>query len=485
MSTLKRRLLLRQPSAAQVAPSATSKMQPGRRAPLTAAFCPHTPALTCRPPAPAAAHALRPLGRGQFAKRPRPRLAPAFCPAPARPDAPQPSGAAPARTPPAATLLASLTNLASTGAGVFLLGFIIFVHESGHYLAARLQGIRVKNFSIGFGPPVFSYAPPGSETQFTLRLLPLGGYVAFPEHTAPADDPDEDPVPDPHPDLLQNRPLLDRALVISAGVLANLILAWTCIFASVSTIGLPTYGFSPGVSIANVVDPTGPAASAGMLPGDVILSVDGQPVAESLDNASTVAEQIRTSRGRPIAFRLQRGERQFDLRVRPKCCTPEGNSAMGVQLVPNATVTRVRPPTLPKAVETANKEFSRLSRQTWNGLTSIFSNFSRSSKNLSGPIGVVSMGADLARNDTAALLTFCAVISINLALINSLPLPALDGGQMTFLLIEALRGAPVSLRLQDAINRTALLLFLAFSGVLFFGDLEKLNILSAIQKLFG
>lgn len=385
---------------------------------------------------------------------------------------------------PTASLLASVTQVASTGAGIFLLGFIIFVHESGHFLAARLQGIRVKNFSIGFGPQIFNFSPAKSETEFTVRLLPLGGYVAFPEHATIDEETGETVVSD-DPDLLQNRPLFDRALVISAGVIANVILAWGCIFASVSTVGLPTYNFSPGVNIANIVDTQGTGAKAGVKAGDVILRVDGNEVPKSLDSARVVAEKIRTSGGREMDFRILRGGKEFDMQIRAKCCTPEGNAAMGVQLIPNADVTRVRPPTVLKSVETTNKEFSRLSRQTWNGLTSIVSNFQKSSQNLSGPIGVVSMGADLARNDTAALLTFCAVISINLALINSLPLPALDGGQMTFLLIEALRGAPVSLRVQDAINRTALLLFLAFSGVLVFGDLEKLNILSAIQKLFG
>lgn len=278
---------------------------------------------------------------------------------------------------------------------------------------------------------------------------------------------------------------MDRALVISAGVVANIILAWACIFTSVSSVGLPTYSFNPGVTIANIVDENGAAAQAGVLQGDVLLTVDGEDVPKSLESASVIAEKIRSSRGRPIDFRVLRGDKQFDLRIRPKCCAPDGSAAMGVQLIPNASITRVRPTTVLKSIRTANRELVRLSRQTWNGLVSIVSNFQKTSQQLSGPIGVVSMGADLARNDTAALLTFCAVISINLALINSLPLPALDGGQMTFLIIEALRGAPVSQRVQEAVNRTALLLFLAFSGVLFFGDLEKLNIAGAFNKLFG
>ena len=382
------------------------------------------------------------------------------------------------------SLASPLSSLASVSAGVLILGFIIFVHETGHFLAARLQNIKVENFSIGFGPTLFKYKPEGSETEFTLRALPLGGYVAFPEHVSVEEDTGKETI-NTDPDLLQNRPLRDRAIVISAGVIANIILAWTSIFTSVSTVGVPQYNFNPGVVISNIADESGAGARAGVLAGDVILKVNGEAVGGSMDSASTIATRIRSSRGRPINFSIQRGDRLLDVRVQPKCCTPEGDSSIGVQLVPNAVVTRVQPPSLPAALSLSTQEFSRLSQQTLSGLVSIFSNFQQSARQLTGPIGVVSIGADLAKNDTAALLTFCAVISINLALINSLPLPALDGGQMMFLVIEALRGAPLSLRFQDAVNRTALLLFLAFSGVLVFGDLEKLKIVSAIQKLFG
>lgn len=382
-----------------------------------------------------------------------------------------------------AMVLPTLTSLASTGAGIFLLGFIIFIHESGHFLAARWQNIRVKNFSIGFGPKLVSFTPKESETEFTMRMLPLGGYVAFPEHTNITEEGEIEI--DEDPDLLQNRPVMDRALVISAGVIANVILAWASIFASVSFVGLPSYVAQEGVNIAAVVDKAGPAALAGFQEGDIIRSVNGREVPKSLQSAAGVAEQIRTSNGNWMEFSVERNSERLSVRVRPRCCAADGSSAMGVQLVPNAIIQRIKPQRPVQAIQTTNSEFWRLSRQTWMGLTSLVGNVRSGSQQLSGPVGVVSMGAELARNDTGALLMFCAVISINLALINSLPLPALDGGQMTFLMIEALRGSPLPMRLQDTINRTALLLFLAFSGVLFFGDLEKLNIAGAIQQLFG
>lgn len=416
------------------------------------------------------------MPRAQFAHRARP--CPAQCALPPR------CSVEMSLAPAVAAVVGPLSQAASASAGVLLLGFIIFVHETGHFLAARLQGIRVKNFSIGFGPTLFNFTPKDSETEFTVRALPLGGFVAFPEHSEVDEETGTETI-NPDPNLLQNRPVLDRAIVISAGVVANIILAWASIFTSVAAVGVPTYTFSPGVTISNIVDVQGAGAKAGIQAGDTILKVDGQTVPQSLSNASALATKIRASKGSPIDFHIARGGSEFDLTVSPKCCTPDGSSAMGIQLVPNASITRVRPSSPTQIVSTTNAEFTRLSKQTWNGLTTLFSNFKQSSKNLTGPIGVVSMGADLARNDTAALLTFVAVISINLALINALPLPALDGGQMTFLIIEALRGAPVSMKVQEAVNQTALLVFLAFSGVLFFGDLEKLQVYSFIQKLFS
>jgi membrane-associated protease RseP (regulator of RpoE activity) len=381
-----------------------------------------------------------------------------------------------------AGLLASAGQAASTGTGIAILGAIIFFHECGHYFAARWQGIRVKNFSVGFGPTLFSFVPKGSETEFTLRALPLGGYVAFAD-AMEVDEETGEKTLDEDPDLLQNRPVLDRAIVISAGVVANIVLAWASIFVSVSAVGLPRYDMSPGVMVTSIVDSAGAGAAAGMRAGDVILSVDDVLVLGSVNSANQVASKIRSSNGQPLDLRFLRDGVEFSKAISPKCCSPTGDAAMGIQLAPNAAVTRSRPSHVMDGITQTNGEFMRLARQTVSGFFSIVTNFREASTNMAGPVGVVAMGATLAASEKTALLTFCAVISLNLALINSLPLPALDGGQLTFLLIEALRGSPVSLQVQDAVNRFALVIFLSFSGVLLLSDLGKLPILGAITRM--
>jgi membrane-associated protease RseP (regulator of RpoE activity) len=239
--------------------------------------------------------------------------------------------------------------------------------------------------------------------------LPLGGFVAFPNHTE-KDDNGKETVND-DPDLLQNRPLLDRAIVISAGVIANCILAYAAIFTSVNVVGTPKYDLSPGVIVQSLVDASGSGARAGVRPGDVILSVNGKPVGSSLDAAGELAKTIRTSGGASLNFGFLRDGSQFDKQIRPRLLAPAGDSAMGVQLIPNAVVSRVHPTNAPDAVFKANAEFARLGRMQIAGLSSIVSNFKETSSSLSGPIGVVAMGANLAANEQTALFTFIAIVS--------------------------------------------------------------------------
>jgi RIP metalloprotease RseP len=122
---------------------------------------------------------------------------------------------------------------------VLILALLIFVHELGHFLAARLQGIYANRFSIGFGPVLWKYQ--GKQTEYALRALPLGGFVGFPD-----DDPDST-IPKNDPNLLRNRPVMDRAIVISAGVIANLLFAYFVLVSQVGLVGIPSFNYEPGV----------------------------------------------------------------------------------------------------------------------------------------------------------------------------------------------------------------------------------------------
>jgi membrane-associated protease RseP (regulator of RpoE activity) len=352
-------------------------------------------------------------------------------------------------------------------APIAVLAVLIFVHELGHFLAARLQNIHVNRFSIGFGPILLKYQ--GSETEYALRGIPLGGFVGFsdedPESTIPRDD----------PNLLSNRPILDRAIVISAGVIANLIFAYFLLVAQVGIIGIPEFNYNPGVKVPEVAtDVSSAAAKAGIKPNDVIISMEGKRFEPSQEAIQDLITEIQSRPNQPLDLEVQRGEEIIPVQVIPELGS-DGKGRIGVQLTHNREVVRRRADNLVQAFSEGANEFQRIINLTVSGFGQLISNFRQTANQLSGPVGIVAIGADIARSDAGDLFQFAALISINLAFINILPLPALDGGQLAFLLIEAIRGKPLPTRLQESVMQTGLMLLLGLGIFLIVRDTANLG----------
>lgn len=357
---------------------------------------------------------------------------------------------------------------------IAVLALLIVVHELGHFLAARLQGIHVNRFSIGFGPVLAKYQ--GTETEYAVRAFPLGGYVGFPD-----DDPDSEIAPN-DPNLLRNRPILDRAIVISAGVIANLIFAYFLLVGQAGTIGFSqNFDYQPGVVIPQIISTeTSAASKAGIQEKDVILEVNKQKLGASQEAIVTLRQKIQDSPDRPLEFTIQRGEEIIHLTVTPEL-DKSGKGKIGVMLAPNGEIIRRRATNLIEAFTISASEYQRIALLTAKGFGQLIMNFSETAKQVAGPVAIVAVGSELARNDLANLFQFGALISINLAIINILPLPALDGGQLAFLLIEALRGKPLPSKIQDGIMQTGLVLLLGLGVFLIVRDTANLP---ALQRLF-
>jgi membrane-associated protease RseP (regulator of RpoE activity) len=349
-------------------------------------------------------------------------------------------------------------------AAIAVLAILIVVHELGHFAAARLQGIHVNRFSIGFGPVLFKYQ--GAETEYALRAFPLGGFVGFPD-----DDPDC-AIPPDDPNLLRNRPLLDRAIVISAGVIANLIFAYFVLVGQGTTVGIyePT---QPGVLVPQVVENL-PADQAGIKAGDIILAVNDRELGVSVEVRDLFQEMIQKSPNQPVNLTVQRDQENINLTVTPQA-DAEGKGKIGVSLDFNGKFIRHRLG-MTEAVDFANTEFQRLTRLTAQGFWQLISNFKETAQQVSGPVKIVEYGATIAKNDAGSLFEFGALISINLAIINILPLPALDGGQLVFLMIEGLLGRPLPLKLQEGIMQTGLVLLLGLGMFLIVRDTLNLAV---------
>jgi membrane-associated protease RseP (regulator of RpoE activity) len=353
-----------------------------------------------------------------------------------------------------------------------ILAGLIVVHEAGHFFAATWQGIRVSGFSVGFGPVLLQRQRRG--VQFALRAIPLGGFVAFP------DDDEDSPIPADDPDLLRNRPLPQRALVIAAGVLANLLLAWAVLLAQGALVGIPA-GFSatPGVLVTGVQSGQAAAAS-GLQAGDRILGVDGRTLGGGQSAVAALVQSVKAAPERPLRIQAERQGRALELRLTP--ADLGGIGRIGAQLQPSGSE-QFRPARNPlEVVGQANHDFISLTRRTVDGFASLITHFGETASQVSGPVKIVEMGASLARQGGSSLFLYTALISINLAVLNALPLPLLDGGQFLLLLIEGLRGRPLPEKLQMAFMQSGFVFLVGLSLILIVKDTSQLQ---AVQQLLS
>lgn len=339
-----------------------------------------------------------------------------------------------------ADFLQNLESAQSVVEASSVLAAIIIVHESGHFLAASLQGIHVSKFAVGFGPVLAKFN--ARNVEYSLRAFPLGGFVGFPD-----DDPDSEIPPD-DADLLKNRPILDRMVVISAGVIANVVFAYLIIFTQVVTVGLPVQEPLLGVRVPEV-RANSAGERYGIRPGDIILGVEGVGSAPSV---SDVVNAIRRSPGKSLALTVKRAAGGGSstssggadsgvvvVNVVPSV-SADGKGRIGVQLTPNYSLSKVRARNLSEATAFAGKEFWGLTFTVLDGLKQTVLNFAQTAEKVSGPVAIIAVGAEVARSSTDGLFQFAAVLNLNLAVINLLPLPALDGGSLALLLVEAVRG---------------------------------------------
>ena len=353
-----------------------------------------------------------------------------------------------------------------------ILAGLIVVHEAGHFFAATWQGIRVSGFSVGFGPVLLQKQRRG--VQFALRAIPLGGFVSFP------DDDEDSSIPSDDPDLLTNRPLPQRALVIAAGVIANLLLAWAVLMAQGAFVGIPA-GFSatPGVLVSGVQQGQAAAAS-GLKAGDRILAVDGRDLGGGQSAVSQLVELVKGAPDQTLRLEAERQGQALELQLTPADLS--GIGRIGAQLQPSGTEAFRRPRSPIEVIQQANHDVALLTKRTVDGFITLVTHFGETAGQVSGPVKIVEMGASLAKQGGSSLFLYTALISINLAVLNALPLPVLDGGQFVLLLLEGLRRKPLPEKFQMAFMQSGFVLLVGLSVVLIVKDTSQL---AAVQQLLG
>lgn len=321
---------------------------------------------------------------------------------------------------------------------VLVLGLLIFIHELGHHLVAKWLKIGVSTFSLGFGRRVWGFQR--GETEYRVSLIPLGGYVKLvgedPE-AAPA-DPDARKEPAEREKSFYLRPVSHRFAVIAAGPLFNVVLAillsWGLHLGGVPVPGTWVGGVFPGT----------PAHSADLKPGDRIVAIDGRPVRKW----SELVGIVRESAGKKLTLGVERGRQSLETVIVPtsRSATGEelGYGRIGISIGQGAYTERFG---LFESLRRSLAQNYAIARLT---VVTLYSMLTKTiPADIGGPIRISVVAAEQAQRGFRYLVMFTILLSVNLAILNLLPIPVLDGGHILFLLIEGLRGKPVSLRIRE------------------------------------
>ncbi len=330
-------------------------------------------------------------------------------------------------------------------ASIIIFGLLIFVHELGHFIVARLTGIRVLEFAIGFGKELIGWEK--GETRYTLRIFPLGGFCKM-----QGEDP-EDAVTE---GSFQEKPVLHRLAVIGAGSFMNFLLA-AILFSLLYffILGVPQTGTTEiGQVIAG-----GPAEEAGIQPGDAVLAINGAETSKW----DEVVSVINAHPGREIELTLLREEAQVTASVVPR--DDHGRGIIGIA------------PAVKK-----HAFFSSLFlgfSYTWFLIQLIFVSLFQMitgtiPADVAGPVGIAAVVGEVMQEGLSNLMSLAAIISVNLGIINLLPIPALDGSRMVFLVVEGIRGKPVDPKKEGFIHFVGFTLLILLMIFVAFQDISRL-----------
>ena len=346
---------------------------------------------------------------------------------------------------------------------LFGLSVVVFFHELGHFLVARWCGVRVLTFSVGFGPELFGFNDRHG-TRWKLSAIPLGGYVKFFGDDNAASVPDEAAVARMTEAERRysffHQPVGRRAAVVAAGPIANFILA-IVIFATIFAI----YGRQTTTARVDAVQADSAAAAAGLKPGDVVLRINSQDIS----SARQLSEEIGRHEGQPIVVRVGRNNQPLEFKV-----TPIKRGAVGViGIAISDQVKRIEPGLL---------EAIKMSvQQNWAGSGLIFRTLGglftgeTSPKQLMGPVGIAQLSGESAESGFVSLLGLMASISLNLGLLNLLPIPVLDGGHILILLLEGLTRRDFSVRVKERMLLAGFVLLMLLMVTVIYNDLTRIR----------
>lgn len=350
---------------------------------------------------------------------------------------------------------------------------LVFVHELGHYLIARLNGVRIETFSIGFGKELKGFTDKAG-TRWRISLIPLGGYVKMfgdadatsrPSEAVSHVTSTEKAVSFYHKNVWQ------RISISVAGPVANFIFAIVLLG---FLLTLTTHPIPPSV-IGEVVK-DGAAAEAGFVAGDRIVQVNNKEVSRFAE-VSTI---VRASEGNPVSLTVKRDGSVQTIMVAPKAETVKAEDGQETTVYRIGIIANSGPYKLSKAIPMAVSETWELSYLSLHSIYEMITG-KRNAEELGGPIRIAEMSGNAAKEGGGSLLWLMAFLSISLGILNILPIPALDGGHLLFYAIEAVKGKPLSVKAQEIGFRIGFVVIIALMIFAFWNDISHLRVIDKLR----
>ena len=343
---------------------------------------------------------------------------------------------------------------------IIVLGVLIFFHELGHFLVARLLGVGVEKFSLGFGPKLIGKKI--GITEYQISAIPLGGYVKM-----VGESPDSELDPSEIPISFTHKHVLKRILIVAAGPFFNILLALIIFFGIFQISGLLI--LKPGIGN---VDEGSPAYIAGLKKNDLVVSIDGVDISSWEDMANT----IMASKGKTLAISVLRGDTVLTKNVTPevkkvKNLFNEDVERYVIGVTASGEVFKKDLNFFQAVSESVNQTY-QITALTVKGVVKLFQG-TVSPKTLGGPIMIAQIAGQQAKEGVVNLIFFIALISINLAILNFLPIPVLDGGHLLFFFIEAVKGSPVSVKVREISQQAGIFVLILLMIYVFYNDIAR------------
>lgn len=346
---------------------------------------------------------------------------------------------------------------------ILILSVLVFVHEFGHFIVAKKSGIKVEEFGFGLPPRVFGVKR--GETVYSINALPIGGFVRLAGEELPSGKAEV------KQREFWSKPKRIRFAVAIAGVVMNFLLAIIVFGAIYTKVGIPT---SADKVILGGVAPSSPAAQAGLKAGDVVVAAGG----EKIDgNAQKFVEVTQKFSGRSMAVEVLRDSQDLKVEVTPRQNPPQGEGPLGVELS-NVEMKFYPFWQMPfrgiiEGVKTAFIWITLIG----GGLITMIWNLTTTGavpKDIAGPVGIYQITGAVAQGGILNVLQFLGILSINLAVINILPFPALDGGRLLFILIEAVSRRRVRANIENLVHQIGMMLLLLLLALLTYNDILRI-----------